>query len=205
LVIVEMLRQLLDSFALWTNSWERETAIKSKREDTLWTLVYEMHRFNYLLWNEEDKVRRTDLNDSTIVEIKRWVDQLNQERNDAIEGIDEWLLEHHYSHLLNLDLPIRTETPGSAFDRLSVLSLKIYHMGKQAERTDVGEEHIDACRRKLSILVSQWEDLKGALLGLISELNGGTGRMKVYRQFKMYNDPNLNPQLYRAKNLKEKR
>jgi hypothetical protein len=38
---------------------------------------------------------------------------------------------------------------------------------------------------------------------MVDELNAGKIRMKVYRQFKMYNDPNLNPQLYGAIKLTE--
>lgn len=200
----EMLGQLFDCLESWIISWERKTHIQMNHNDPLVNLIYEVHRSNYLLWNEEDKVRRTDLDDSMIVRIKRQVDQLNQKRNDLIERVDEWLLEHHYNHLIHHDLPIRTETPGSALDRLSVLSLKIYHMTKQTERTDVGNEHIEACRERLSILLTQWRDLEGALSNMISELNAEKIRMKVYRQFKMYNDPNLNPQLYVRKDSGKK-
>jgi hypothetical protein len=81
-------------------------------------------------------------------------------------------------------------------DRLSILALKIHHMGLQARRTEEGEEHVAACRAKLERLVEQRADLAGCLDRLLAEARRGETTFKVYRQFKMYNDPRLNPELY---------
>jgi hypothetical protein len=194
-----VLKDLFKYFLNWIDMWyKNENSFLTANNEFL-ELMYSLHKFNYLLWREEDKARRTDLDDSEIVYVKRNGDRLNQERNDVIEHVDEWLLSNLYGYLGENDLPIRTETPGSVFDKLSVLALKVYHMGEQTIRRDVDEAHIIACREKLRILLEQQRDLQMALIDLFNDLDKGIIRMKVYRQFKMYNDPNLNPQLYKSK------
>ena len=53
--------------------------------------VSELAFRNIKLWHCEDEVRRTDLADSEIVEIKRRIDTTNQERNDLMDKVDEIL------------------------------------------------------------------------------------------------------------------
>ena len=88
--------------------------------------------------------------------------------------------------------------PGAIMDRLSILSLKIYHMRKQTQRVDVSAEHIKTCRAKLDRLMTQRRDLGSCLDALLADLLAGRAYFKIYRQFKMYNDPTLNPYLYGA-------
>ena len=94
---------------------------------------------------------------------------------------------------------LNTETPAWAIDRLSILALKIYHMAREAERTDVGDAHRAACRKKLDVLLAQQVDLSGAIEELIGDIEAGRKYMKTYKQMKMYNDPALNPVLYGQK------
>jgi hypothetical protein len=49
----------------------------------------------------------------------------------------------------------------------------------------------------LEILHTQHDDLSAALQELLTDIFAGRKRLKLYRQFKMYNDPALNPYLYR--------
>jgi hypothetical protein len=49
----------------------------------------------------------------------------------------------------------------------------------------------------LNVLIEQREDLSLAVDTLLQEIGEGKKYMKVYRQMKMYNDPSLNPVLYR--------
>ena len=79
---------------------------------------------------------------------------------------------------------------------LSILSLKIHHMRLQTLRTDVDREHIETCSAKLARLVEQRTDLAACLDRLLEECARGESYFKVYRQFKMYNDPKLNPAMY---------
>src|SRR5690606_864094 len=124
-------------------------------------------------------------------------DRWNQQRNDAVEAIDVSLLE-----LLALEEPapgarLHSETPGAMIDRLSILSLKIHNMGRESRREDADEDHRRNCRMKLERLQVQREDLRNCLDRLLTELTRGEACFRVYRQFKMYNDPSLNPWLYR--------
>jgi hypothetical protein len=92
-----------------------------------------------------------------------------------------------------------TETLGAALDRLSILSLKIFHMREQTGREDVDAGHLKSCRDKLALLEAQHRDLFRAILELVDDYALGTKSPKVYFQCKMYNDPALNPELYAAR------
>ena len=54
-----------------------------------WHWIEANHRFNTLLWREEDLARRMDVADAEIAANKRAIDRYNQQRNDAVERIDE--------------------------------------------------------------------------------------------------------------------
>ena len=58
-----------------------------------WAAAAANHRFNCLLWDEEDQARRTDVPAAAIAASKRLIDRYNQQRNDAVEAIDEALLD----------------------------------------------------------------------------------------------------------------
>jgi len=162
----------------------------------LWTAIGDNHRHNRLLWDEEDLARRKTVPDSEIAKNKRAIDGYNQKRNDAIERMDEQLLILLSDVKQKSNSRMNSETPGAMIDRLSILSLKIHHMRLQTERTDVDRAHIDSCRAKLSRLDEQRTDLAACLDGLLAECARGESYFKVYRQFKMYNDPALNPAVY---------
>ena len=168
--------------------------------DPFMTLVLEQCSRNYQLWNQEDQARRKDVDDSVIASVKRAIDGLNQQRNDLIERVDECLMGM-LEPLLSADAAERynTETVGAALDRLSIQALKIYHMDEQCRRRDVDQRHKDVCGDKVLTLKQQHEDLEQAILELIDEYAAGTKKPKVYFQFKMYNDPSLNPELYENK------
>ena len=87
--------------------------------------------------------------------------------------------------------------PAWAIDRLSILAVKIYHMQQEVERKDASPEHVAKCREKLRILLEQRADLSMAITQLLDEIESGKKYMKVYKQMKMYNDPALNPVLYK--------
>jgi hypothetical protein len=168
----------------------------------LWQAVEDNHRCNCLLWDEEDLARRKNVPDSEIAGNKRFIDAHNQKRNDSIERIDEHLLglfpgTTEYARL-------SSETPGAMTDRLSILSLRVHHMRLQTLRTDVASAHIENCRSKLNRLHEQRTDLAACLDRLLAECARGESRFKVYRQFKMYNDPKLNPAIYGEKSRGER-
>lgn len=81
------------------------------------------------------------------------------------------------------------ETVGSLVDKLSIVELKIFHMQEQAEREDAAPEFRERCGERLAILRLQRDDLAEELSGLLGDIASGKTVPKVYRQFKMYNDP----------------
>jgi hypothetical protein len=165
----------------------------------LWQAIEDNHRCNCLLWDEEDLARRRNVPDAEIAKNKRAIDGHNQKRNDAIERIDEQLLILFSNTEKFEGAKLSSETPGAMTDRLSILSLKIHHMRLQTVRSDVASAHIENCLLKLSRLNEQRTDLGSCLDRLLAECARGESRFKVYRQFKMYNDPALNPAIYGEK------
>lgn len=168
--------------------------------DGLRALAEAEHLVNFRLWHVEDEARRTDVGPEVIAECKRRIDRLNQQRNDLIEQVDTLIVA-----LVQPILPAgaakryNTETLGSALDRLSVLSLKIYHMREQCGRGEAGQKHVLLCSEKLRVLEEQHANLVKSVLVLVDEFARGDKTPKVYYQFKMYNDPALNPLLYGGK------
>ena len=179
----------------------------SSLDDPLWQWIARNHRFNSLLWAEEDLARRTTVADAEIAANKRAIDGFNQARNDATERVDELLLT-----ALGLvdavsagtDSPVsnvppgarlNSETAGSIIDRMSIMALKVHAMRAQTQRADVDAAHVDASQVKLGRLQQQRADLGDCLEGLLADTQAGRAYFKVYRQFKMYNDPRFNPAL----------
>lgn len=178
-------------------SWAKTAP--ARFSEGLWQFLELNHRFNNLLWDEEDLARRKDVADSEIAANKRAIDGYNQKRNDAIERMDEVFLSALADAKPLPDCRLNSETAGSMIDRISILSLKVFHMGLQTQRTDASAEHIATCQGKLARLREQRADLAACLEQLLADCAAGRAYYKVYRQFKMYNDPTLNPYLYGAK------
>ena len=173
----------------------------------VWPWIEANHRFNSLLWAEEDLARRTTVLDAEIAANKRAIDGFNQARNDATERVDEGLLlalglvdrdsarSDAPQSLAGAGARLNSETAGSMIDRLSIMALKIHAMQAQTRRSDVGDAHRGASSVKLARLRQQRSDLGGCLDALLLDAQSGRAYFKVYRQFKMYNDPHYNPQL----------
>jgi hypothetical protein len=162
-------------------------------------LVVDQHRANFDLWHEEDEARDPRATPEKIVAIKRAIDRLNQGRNDLMERIDGMLLTEAGEQ--RGEAPLHSETPGMMIDRLSILELKLFHTEEEIAR-GADEEHVQRNERRLAVLKEQREDLRDALDALWAEVMSGRRRFKLYRQMKMYNDPALNPVLYRGRAAK---
>jgi hypothetical protein len=170
-------------------------------EEGLRGRICDLHRFNFLLWHEEDIARSPHVTDGRIAQVKRAIDRYNQARNDAIEKVDDCLIAELAARgiVAGPDAPAATETPGAAIDRLSILELRRFHMREQVERRDATEEHRAKAAGRLEVLDLQRDHLIAALDRLLGEIFAGQRPLRVFRQMKMYNDPSLNPYLYKAK------
>ena len=176
-----------------TAHWHQE--IPKVTQEGFLAIVAENHLNNFELWHEEDKARRDDKGFEYVYRAKRNIDQYNQNRNNKIEAMDAWIVTHYQPP--QSGCPFNSETPGMMIDRLSILALKDYHMALQTQRDDVGDEHLKKCQHKCAVIHQQRDNLALALSELLVAMQAGTRSFHVYYQFKMYNDPNLNPQLYK--------
>ena len=147
-------------------------------------------------WHLEDIIRAPQIEPVEALQIKRRIDKSNQDRTDLVELIDSYFLDQYKDIKPAKDATINTESPAWAIDRLSILALKIHHMRQETERTDTSDEHRAQCQQKLNVLLEQQEDLSTAIGQLLDDIRAGRKYMKVYKQMKMYNDPELNPVLY---------
>lgn len=159
--------------------------------------VLAQHRANFDLWHAEDRARAPLATNTEIADVKRLIDRCNQHRNDLTEKCDVLL----FDTLRALSLPhpsaeLHSESPGLIIDRLSVLSLKIFHTEEEIHRTGAPAGHAERNRERLALLTEQRGDLVLCLDRLWEQILAGTRRFKIYRQLKMYNDPTLNPAIY---------
>ncbi len=182
-----------------TRAWHQQQADESSLSQDWLAAVERQHLANFDLWHIEDEARTPGATDAQLADVKRRVDRTNQRRNDLAEELDRYLLNWlEPKHLPNIAAPLHSEPPGLMIDRLSILALKIYHTWEETERSGVSAEHIIRNKERLAILEIQRADLAACLDDLWQETLLGTRCFKLYRQLKMYNDPALNPVIYRS-------
>ena len=167
--------------------------------DTLEYLLFEKCWIDTVQWHLEDLIRNPNIDSNKGLELKHRIDKSNQNRTDIVEKVDDYYFSI-FKNTSEKDSKLNTESPGWVVDRLSILNLKIYHMNEQVERKNVTAEHILNCEKKMVVLQNQRIDLSNSFDELLEEYKAGIKKMKVYRQMKMYNDSNLNPELYRKNN-----
>jgi hypothetical protein len=158
-------------------------------------MVLAQHQANFDLWHQEDLARDPAAADPAIAAVKHAIDRLNQQRNDLVEQLDLRLIEA--ADPLDPSLPLHSETPALMIDRLSILALKLFHTAEEIHRPGVDDSHRLRNRERLAVLQEQRTDLAACLDVLWQQVISGQRRFKLYRQLKMYNDPSLNPVLYR--------
>jgi hypothetical protein len=197
--------KLISIFRKIVELWhKKEKKIKSLNDalcvldfgkDIFEKLISEISIINSYLWHEEDKARSASLSDSRIAEVKHNIDYANQKRNDKIEEIDRYMINLLATLKIKTSSKTRlnSETPGSVIDRLSILTLKIYHMKEQTLRKDASAEHKNKYKTRLSVLCEQKKDLSKCFNELMNDLIKGRKKLRIYYQFKMYNDPSTNP------------
>ena len=166
------------------------------KEGTLEWLLYEKAWIDTVQWHLEDLIRDPSIDPVEALALKRRIDKSNQDRTDVVELIDGFFYQMFHDVKPLPKASLNTESPAWAIDRFCILQLKIYHMKVETQRADVSEEHRKQCDGKLTVLLFQHKDLWKAIDQLLEDYQSGAKEMKVYKQMKMYNDPNLNPVLY---------
>ncbi len=142
-------------------------------------LLRDLHATNLAQWSCEDRVRSSDGNDTAIADAKREIDLLNARRHQLVEAIDA---------AIDMAVPQvpsatpSTESPGMAFDRLSVLVIRIHHTAKAA----AGDPESSAMEARLPVLDSQLAVLEQALEALLAEVSEGKRRFVPHQSLKLY-------------------
>lgn len=162
--------------------------------------LFRKNQIDTIQWHKEDEIRRVDLEAHSFVQLKREIDSLNQERTEVVEKLDDLFFTYYSSYPVNPGSRLNSETPAWMLDRMSILELKIYHMREQSQREDISQEQKNLNLSKLGILEEQRVDLSSCFDEVLKSRTLGEVYFKVYRQMKMYNDPNLNPSLYKIRN-----
>ncbi|GAA6530088.1 MAG: DUF4254 domain-containing protein [Prevotella sp.] len=168
-------------------------------QDTIENSLYLKCWIDTVQWHFEDLIRDPNIDPEKGMKLKHRIDKSNQDRTDLVEQIDSYFRNYYKDVKVQQNARLNTESPAWAIDRLSILTVKIYHMKEQVERKDASSEHQDKCRNKLNILLEQQKDLSLAIDQLLEDIQKGKKLMKVYRQMKMYNDKDTNPVLYKKK------
>lgn len=168
------------------------------QEGTIEFLLFSKNWIDAVQWHLEDIIRDPEIKPEEALKIKRRIDKSNQDRTDLVEFIDGYFMDKYKDVKPQPNAGLNTETPAWGVDRLSILALKIYHMEQETKREDASPEHIANCQPKLDVLLTQRVDLSGAIDELLEDIEAGRKYMKLYKQMKMYNDPALNPVLYKT-------
>ena len=170
-----------------------------KNQDLISHLLFRKCWIDAVQWSYEDIIRDPHIEPQEALKLKRKIDASNQDRTDTVEYIDSYFLEKYKDVKPKANATVNSESPAWAIDRLSILALKIYHMHAESVRQNATQSHRAACQIKLNTLVEQRHDLSLAIDNLLIDISNGDKYMKVYKQMKMYNDPELNPVLRNTK------
>ena len=159
-------------------------------------IIYDKCWIDTIQWHLEDIIRKPNINPEEALKIKRRIDSSNQDRTDMVEELDDYFFDKFSNSNPSNDAILNTETPAWAIDRLSILSLKIFHMNEEATRESASVEHRTKCSEKLELLLTQRKNLSKAIDQLLNNISNGSVIISTYKQMKMYNDESLNPELY---------
>ncbi len=190
--------RLIEWFNDLTDLWHDTAPIKPKDISSPQGLTQWVHYKNFVMWHLEEYVRENKRSEKEIVEAEKNIDVHNVKRLAAIEQIDIWIdnVLQSAGVVPNGDAGVNSETPGSIVDRMSILVLKIFHMQDHLSSDSLSETDRKNLSLRMRILEEQRDDLSRAMDQLLLDLRMAKKRHKVYRQFKIYNDPSFHPEVY---------
>lgn len=162
---------------------EFRRALRDPRHRSTRSLVgrlVDLLRSNLDQWNLEDTARGPGADDAAVAEAKRAIDQLNTRRHQLVEEIDA-AIDRAVTQAASA--PLATESPAMAFDRLSVLVIRIHHTELAAGEDD---SDADLYAGRLPALYRQLAELQQAIDNLIADVRDSTRRFAPYQSLKLY-------------------
>ena len=191
----EVFKRVIDEYHV-LDSIDAEKKNPFIDQPSLEKIIYDKCWIDTVQWHLEDIIRKPNINPEEALKIKRRIDSSNQDRTDMVEELDDYFFEKYSNTSPLKDAILNTETPAWAIDRLSILSLKIFHMREETNRKSASDQHRSKCSEKLDILLLQRKNLSKAIDQLLNNISNGSVIIATYKQMKMYNDESLNPELY---------
>jgi Protein of unknown function (DUF4254) len=143
-------------------------------------LLVDLLRSNLEQWNLESRSRGAGVDDAAVALTKRAIDYLNGRRHQLVEAIDA-MFDRALAQTATA--PLATESPGMAFDRLSVLVIRV-HRTELAAGEGAPDAGVYAAR--LPVLHRQLADLEQAIDGLVDDVRAGRRRFALYQSLKLY-------------------
>jgi hypothetical protein len=188
------------AFVLFDHSvelWHKK--VPSPQGNSLYNKILLLHLYNFRIWHYEDEIRNPKAKLTSIAKFKKKIDRNNQYRNNQIEIID--------SHFVNLirkkniktqdNIPGFTENPGSTLDRMSILSLRMYHLKEELNRRTCDINHKTNVNLKLITLFNQKSVLLNNFKYQLVNIFHGKASLRPFFAIKLYNNPKLNPSIYK--------
>ena len=143
------------------------------------------------LWDLEDQARSSSASDETIATVKRLIDTHNGARHRLIDDIDAQV--RAATPEPGPAVRVFSETIGELCDRLVVLHLKHRAADDLAGDTGLSAEKVEQCREMAKRLDTWRRCLHAVLRDTLEALGSGRAFLPPRSEFKMYNDPELNP------------
>lgn len=174
----------------------------------IWHWIDANHRYNGLVWREQDRARRLDVPPADIVAGQHLIARYQQKRGDAVEAIDVGVLAVLGGVERQPGARLSTETAGELVDRLSMLALQMQQVQTQArsagsdgartahddagntDTDDAADTHIRAYR--LELLSAQRQDAMARFDTLLAQVRAGAAYFKLQRPRTAYPDASLN-------------
>lgn len=154
-------------------------------------LLHELHDIHGTLWALEDSARGAD----ATIDVKRRIDVHNGRRHEIIDRMSA-----HFHAAASPPTTGRTysETPGELCDRLLIIDLKIEHGARLHADAGLPDNVRRLCISKTTGMRAWRRHLQAHLVEMLDDLEAGRARLPPRSEFKMYNDPLLNPVLRHA-------
>ncbi len=181
---VEELVRRLDH---WSSAWHLKRS-NQKPDDILYSKIFELHRKNFSLWHLESRSRKEGPSDRELVLMKRKINEDNRRRHQCIELVDTVLARNleEMGVVPAADAVLHTESPGPIIDRLSVFSLRRFHLERMLERAEENAPDREFLQKRLETTCESMRLLKNAFTAMRDDVLAGRRAFFITHELKVY-------------------